>query len=120
MPVQCKSIYEDASPDDGLRVLTTNYWPRGVSRERAGTYVRLLAPTRDLLRAYRDGEISWQEYEVRYLAEMQDDARQQEIGRLAEAAAGGTVTVMCVCKDEAQCHRRLLRDLIGERMERAS
>ena len=31
-------------------------------------------------------------------------------------AVRGTVTVMCVCKDEAQCHRRLLRGLIEARM----
>jgi uncharacterized protein YeaO (DUF488 family) len=120
MPVQCKSIYEDASPGDGLRVLTTNYWPRGISRERAGTYVRILGPTRDLLRGFKDGVISWEEYEVRYVAEMQDEAHQVEIARLAEAAARETVTVMCVCKDDAQCHRRLLRDLIDARIEKVA
>ncbi len=120
MPVQCKSIYEDASPADGIRVLTTNYWPRGISRERAGTYVRILGPTRDLLRGFKDGTISWDEYEVRYLAEMQDEQRRAEIARLAELAVRETVTVMCVCKDDAQCHRRLLRDLIRARTEAAA
>jgi uncharacterized protein YeaO (DUF488 family) len=41
MPIRSKSIYDEAAPDDGARVLTTNYWPRGVSRERAGTYKRV-------------------------------------------------------------------------------
>lgn len=100
--------------------LTTNCWPRGISRERAGTYLRVLGPTRDLLRAFKDGTISWDEYEVRYLAEMQDEPHQREIARLAEAATTETVTVMCVCKDDAQCHRRLLRDLIRAQIERAA
>jgi uncharacterized protein YeaO (DUF488 family) len=117
MPVRSKSVYEDASPDDGLRVLTTNYWPRGVSKERGGKYVRLLAPTRDLLHAFRDGEVSWAEYEQRYLDLMRDEACEHEIARLAEAASQQTVTVMCVCKDDAQCHRRLLRQLVAQRME---
>ena len=51
MGVQCKSIYDPADPADGVRVLTTNYWPRGISRERAGTYKRVLGPSRELLRA---------------------------------------------------------------------
>jgi uncharacterized protein YeaO (DUF488 family) len=116
MPIRCKGIYEEASPDDGMRVLTTNYWPRGVSRERAGTYRRILGPTRELLRAFRGGEISWSEYEVRYLDEMREQSRQAEIEALAAAAQTQTVTVMCVCKDERVCHRRLLRDLIDARM----
>jgi len=116
MAIRAKSVYEEASPDDGVRVLTTNYWPRGVSKERAGMYVRALAPSRELLRAFKDGEISWEQYEPRYLAEMSGEAQRDEIARLAERAASETVTVMCVCKEEAQCHRRLLRAMIEERM----
>ena len=119
MVVRGKSIYEPESPDDGMRVLTTNYWPRGVSRERAGTYIRALAPSRELLRAYKDGAIGWAEYEPRYLDEMRGEQQQAEIGRLASAAREGAVTVMCTCKDDTQCHRRLLRELIEQRREEA-
>jgi uncharacterized protein YeaO (DUF488 family) len=119
MPARCKSIYEDTSPADGVRVLTTNYWPRGVSRERAGSYVRALAPTRELLRAYRDGLVAWDEYETRYRSQMCGESQQAEIRRFAALARTETVTVMCVCRDDAHCHRRLLRDLISDEMERA-
>ncbi len=112
MPIKSKRIYAEASPGDGLRVLTTNYWPRGISRERAGTYVRALAPSRDLLRSYKDGVIEWPEFEVAYLDEMTKERPKDEITRLASLAATDTVTVMCACEDEAHCHRRLLRDLI--------
>ncbi|MDP9238262.1 MAG: DUF488 family protein [Chloroflexota bacterium] len=116
MPIHSKNIYEPAGPEDGLRVLTTNYWPRGISKERAGTYMRALGPSRDLLRAFKDGQISWEQYEVRYLEEMRADKQQSEIRRLADLSRNETVTVMCMCKDEAQCHRRLLRDLIEAEM----
>jgi uncharacterized protein YeaO (DUF488 family) len=58
MPIRRKSIYQDASPDDGVRILATNYWPRGVSRERAGVYKRVLAPSRELLRLFKDEAIT--------------------------------------------------------------
>jgi uncharacterized protein YeaO (DUF488 family) len=116
MPVRGKSIYDAEERDDGVRVLTTNYWPRGVSRERAGVYKRVLAPSRPLLRAFKDGEIGWAEYELRYLEEMRGEAQRAEIAALAEAAATETVTVMCTCRDDAQCHRRLLRELIEARI----
>ncbi|HXK34798.1 MAG TPA: DUF488 family protein [Dehalococcoidia bacterium] len=112
MPVRAKSIYEQAEPGDGLRVLTTNYWPRGVSKERVGVYKRILGPTRDLLHAFKSGEVAWPEYERQYLELMRGEEQQQAIRELAERARHGTVTVMCVCKDDAECHRRLLRDLV--------
>ncbi len=117
MPVRAKSIYEESSPADGIRILTTNYWPRGVSKERAGTYLRALGPSRDLLRAFKQNEITWPEYEARYLEEMRGERQREEIARIAGLARDETVTVMCMCKDDAECHRRLLRDLIEEQME---
>ena len=120
MPVRSKSIYEPASPDDGTRVLATNYWPRGVSKERAGTYMRILAPSRELLRAFKDGQIEWAEFELRYIDEMRAPDKQPALDDVAAMAERETVTVMCVCKDEAQCHRRLLRALIEARMRQTA
>ena len=112
MPVRTKSIYEDPSRNDGLRVLATSYWPRGVTRERAGTYIRALAPSRELVRGFKDGEIAWTEFRRRYLAEMRGERQREEIARLAELARDKTITIMCMCPDESRCHRRLLRELI--------
>jgi uncharacterized protein YeaO (DUF488 family) len=116
--IRSKSIYEPASDEDGVRVLTTNYWPRGVSKERAGTYIRALAPSRGLLRAFKDGEIDWASFEPSYLEEMRDDEKRTLIRDLAQQARSETLTVMCTCKDEAHCHRRLLRGLIEAEMAR--
>ena len=33
--IKLKRIYEDASSDDGYRVLVDRLWPRGVSKEEA-------------------------------------------------------------------------------------
>ncbi len=116
MPVRAKSVYEPAEPDDGLRVLTTNYWPRGVSKERGGVYKRILAPTRDLLHAYKAGEVGWPEYERQYLHLMCGEEQRAEIAALAETARTQTVTIMCMCKDASQCHRSVLQRLIEDAM----
>jgi uncharacterized protein YeaO (DUF488 family) len=118
MTIKSKRIYDEAAPDDGQRVLTMNYWPRGISRERAGTYIRILAPSRELLRSFKGGAIEWPAFERAYRAEMTGDAQRAEIQRLAALASSGDVTVMCACVDEAQCHRRLLRELIATEMAR--
>jgi len=117
MPVQSKSIYDAPAAGDGVRVLVTQYWPRGVTREQAGTYVRALAPSRELLRAFQEERIDWDEYRVGYLREIASSpVAQEEIARLATLARSEVVTLMCVCRDDQQCHRSLLRQLVEERM----
>ncbi len=112
MPVRAKSIYEPPSARDGLRVLATQYWARGVARDRVDEYVRALAPSRELLHAFRDGEIGWPELRRRYFGEMKRPEALAEIERLAGIARRRVVTVMCVCDGEKRCHRSLLRGLI--------
>ncbi len=112
MPILTKSIYEPQVPEDGLRVLTTRYWPRGIRREKVDRYLPSLGPSRDLLHAFKASVIDWHEFRNRYLLEVESPKAIEEIEMLAEQSATATVTVMCVCKDDSQCHRRLLKELI--------
>jgi len=110
--IRTKSVYSPADPSDGKRILTTQYWPRGIPRTAVDEYVRTLGPSRGLLHTFKRGEIDWPTYESGYLEEMRAEAPKQEIQRLAGIALEQRITILCVCKDEAFCHRRLLRDLI--------
>lgn len=110
--VSAKSVYESADPGDGYRVLATRYWPRGIARSAADEYISRLAPSRELLQAFRRGAIDWETFRTHYLKEMENEGAQEEIRRLATMARSQRVTVMCVCRDEGRCHRSLLRDLI--------
>jgi uncharacterized protein YeaO (DUF488 family) len=110
--IRTKSIYETPTPSDGYRVLATRYWPRGISKDSIDAYIAGLAPSRELLHQYRQGQLDWRVYRNQYLAEMRGETARREIHRLARLAREQTVTVMCVCKDADRCHRSLLRDLI--------
>jgi len=110
--IRTKSVYSPPDPSDGIRILTTQYWPRGIPRAAVGEYVRKLGPSRGLLHAFKRAEIDWPTYEAGYLEEMRAEGPRREIERLAGIALKQQVTILCVCKDEAFCHRRLLRDLI--------
>ncbi len=112
MPILTKSIYEPRVPEDGLRVLTTRYWPRGIRREKVDRYLPILGPSRELLQAYKASAIDWQEFKIRYLREIENQQASEEIGRLTALAGAATVTVMCVCKDDSECHRRLIKESI--------
>ena len=116
-PVRTKSVYEPADPADGRRVLVTQYWPRGIRKTAADEYVRKLGPSRELLHAFKQGTISWETFRARYLQEMESEEAKSEIRRLANVARSERITVMCVCRDERECHRSLLKELIVKSRE---
>ena len=53
--IQCKRVYDEASLEDGTRVLVDRLWPRGVSKEEASLNDRMkkIAPS-DALRRWFD------------------------------------------------------------------
>ena len=42
MSIRLKRVYEEPSRTDGVRVLVDRLWPRGVSKEKAGTGPKLV------------------------------------------------------------------------------
>lgn len=116
--VRLKRIYDPPAPEDGHRVLTSRYWPRGVPRTAVDEYSVETAPSRDLLRAFKHEGLSWEDYARRYLAEMEGPEAHKATSRLAAIARSRTITLMCVCKDDDRCHRSLLRDLVLQEAER--
>jgi len=85
MPIRTKRIYDPSSPDDGFRLLTMRYWPRGIRKALVDAWDRGLAPSQELLHDIRTRTATWEQY---------------------------TVTVVCSCKDESHCHRWLLAGLV--------
>lgn len=110
--VRLKRVYEPASPDDGYRVLSTRYWPRGISRPACDEYITKTAPSRALLREFKHEGLGWEEYVPRYLEEMSAPEANSVIRRLATMAKSDRITLMCICEDENRCHRSLLKGLV--------
>lgn len=114
MPVHAtKTIYDPADPEaDGLRILATRFWPRGVKRAAADLYLPDLAPSKDLLQAFKAKEIAWPEFKRRYVAEMKGQGSLLRTLHWLDAR-GEDVTVMCACDEPEHCHRHVLKDLIA-------
>jgi len=110
--VRGKSVYEKREESDGVRILATRYWPRGIARAVIDEYLRLLSPSRELLHGFRDGRVTWDDFSDRYRKEMAGETQRAEIHRLAKLARSQIVTIMCVCKEPVNCHRSLLCELI--------
>jgi len=115
--VKTKSIGDPIEEVDGSRILVTRYWPRPFKRERLriSEWCRSVAPSRELLRDWRDSRISWADYEKRYLHEMTH--HEQEIRRLDQMASCGSITLLCFEPEgDPHCHRHLLKRLIEEQV----
>ena len=66
-------VYERPPPEIGHRLLVMRFWPRGVRKEAVDGWERELAPSAELLRAFRAERIEW--------AQALEDARlDQEVG----------------------------------------
>ena len=108
-----KSVYDPVEASDGERILVTRYWPRGMSKERVACsqWLRDLAPSTDLLKAWKAGDISWSDYTRRYREQM--SGQEERIRTLASRAAQRTITLLCFEREaDPHCHRHLLKKMI--------
>jgi uncharacterized protein YeaO (DUF488 family) len=110
--IRLKRIYDRPSGQDGFRVLATRYWPRGVSRDAVDEYQSRIAPSRELIKEYRKGGLSWTAFGKRYKQELSSERPQVELRRLARIASSRVITLLCYCDMETDCHRTLLREAI--------
>ena len=126
--IKTKRINDQPGPDDGYRVLISRYWPRGWRKYDAtwDVWDKRLDPSVDLHAAWYGRQrlgrrvvarglpgISWDEYEARFLEEMQSPESQLALEELCQRSfQGETITLLCFCENEVQCHRSLVCRLI--------
>ncbi|MBW7957741.1 MAG: DUF488 family protein [Deltaproteobacteria bacterium] len=115
--VKTKSVYDKEDETDGLRVLVTRYWPRGVKRERADLWIRGLGPSTELIKDWKKGALEWDEFRKRFEKEFRDEGKQKLLDELEKAVIESgekKATLLCTCREEAVCHRIILKEMIEE------
>jgi uncharacterized protein YeaO (DUF488 family) len=117
MVIRHASIYdadEATLARDGLRVLVSRYWPRGVRRERVDVWLKDAAPSRELLRGYNHEGMPWDEFERRYRGELLDE-RPEVLDQLRNLEREhGALTLLCYERIPPleRCHRQILAQLL--------
>jgi uncharacterized protein YeaO (DUF488 family) len=120
MPLRLRSVQlgSPRSRGEGLRIGAVRYLPRGVAKSDYGrrdyfdVWLPTLAPSRELLRAYKTSGMTPATFYRRYRTEMRQLEARQTIELLARVAARTPLAVGCYCEDERRCHRRVLVELI--------
>ncbi|HZZ30179.1 MAG TPA: DUF488 family protein [Pirellulales bacterium] len=113
--------YKIGSPrkkSEGLRIGTVRLLPRGLPkreytrRNLFDVWLPLVAPSRELLAAYKDGKKTPQQFFRAYRAEMQRPEAKHTVALLAAISRHTPIAIGCYCEDESRCHRSVLIQLI--------
>ena len=113
--IKTKSIYKAKEESDGIRILVTRFYPRGVKKDHFDYWIRDLSPSIELLKGYKSGSRSWDEFTIALLSEFRDNANSLEIiHKLHTQSNWNNITLLCYEKDGSLCHRHLLRDIISD------
>lgn len=120
MDIRIKRVYEQASPEDGFRVLVDRLWPRGLTKEKlhAALWMKSAAPSTELRKWFGHDRSKWQEFRHRYLDELAkgfDGERQ-----LLDEAQQERVTLLYAARDPECNHALVLREHLLSRAEHRS
>lgn len=115
--IRIKRVYDEASADDGYRVLVDRLWPRGVSKERAqlDAWLKDVAPSPALRTEWHHDPDRLEEFAGRYRAEL--DSNPQTVAAVTElralAAEHPVTTLLYGAKDRHVNHARILADYLA-------
>jgi uncharacterized protein YeaO (DUF488 family) len=115
LTIKTKPIYQPREDDDGMRILITRHYPRGVRKEHFDLWLRELSPSASLLASYKQGLCSWDKFKGTFLNELLSNIDSLDtLYALNEAIRSNDITLLCYEKDKQPCHRHIIRDLIEQ------
>ncbi len=117
--IKVRRAYEPAQPSDGRRFLVDRLWPRGVKKEdlRLDDWLKDVAPSDELRRWFGHDPSRWDEFQLRYFAELDENPA---TARLLDAVAQpGDVTLIYSARDPEHNQAIALRSYLQRRLSEA-
>lgn len=117
--IRLKRAYDEASDDDGARILVERLWPRGVRKEAAALdeWLKDVAPSPELRKWYKHESPKWEDFRARYRRELEErlEAR-AAVEQLADRVRSGPVTLVLATKDTEHSSAALLKEYLEEKL----
>jgi len=114
-----KRVYDPPSPEDGTRILVDRLWPRGVTKDRVGLWLKDIAPSDVLRREFHGNPDRWDEFRAAYAAELGSATALAALAILDEKRQAGPVTLLYAAKDDTRNNAEALRLWLAERDRRS-
>lgn len=106
MLLRTKSIQAKTELSDGLRICVMR---RPGEFDNWDMWIPKLAPSTELLNAYKYEDLPWEQLVERYTKEVLN-TQEELLGKLVALLESGTVTLLCWEETADFCHRKLLAD----------
>ena len=114
--IKLKRVYEEDTPDDGVRYLIERLWPRGIRKEslHIDAWLKEAGPSTELRKWFSHDPEKWPEFRRRYSAEL--DHAKDVWTPIREAAERGTVTLLYSSHDTEHNNAVALKEYIERKM----
>lgn len=90
------------------------YWPRGVKKDKVDIWYKDLGTSKDLIKSWKAGKVSWVEFKRQYIVDLKDRHKQALIQELVRRSKRENTTLLCSCRDPNACHRIVLKEQIEQ------
>jgi uncharacterized protein YeaO (DUF488 family) len=114
--IRTKRVYEQATREDGYRILVDRLWPRGVRKDKAKVdlWLKEIAPSNDLRKRFCHDPEKWEEFKKKYETELKQN--QELLRRIKQTEKDkGVVTLLYSAKDEEHNNAVALSIILGAR-----
>lgn len=113
--IQIKRIYEDASPQDGYRILVDRLWPRGMSKIRAklDEWDKEVAPSAGLRSWFGHKPERFSEFSELYRDELKE--KTAELNRIRKISEKQKITLLYGARDPKINHAVILLQILENR-----
>lgn len=114
MAIRTARIYDEASKDDGFRVLVDRVWPRGIKKADAALdeWLKDVGPSKQLRSWFGHDPERFQEFARRYRTELKGNDAFDELCSIV--AKHSTVTLLFGAKDTEHNQAVVLADALRE------
>ncbi|MBV4490788.1 DUF488 domain-containing protein [Pseudomonas oryzicola] len=115
--IRCKRVYDAVEEADGQRVLVDRLWPRNKRKQDLqGQWLREVAPSAALRKAFHQGELDFAGFTRRYQQELA--AHPEHWYPLLDLATKGTLTLLYAGKDTECNNARVLAEWLEDELDK--
>jgi uncharacterized protein YeaO (DUF488 family) len=113
MPIWIKRVYDEARPQDGVRILVDRLWPRGISKDKAAfaEWMKEVAPSTALRQWFDHRPERWAEFQTRYRQELRENPM---VATLRQRARAETVTLLYGSRNRDFNHAKVLANALAD------
>ena len=116
--IKLKRAYEEATEDDGTRVLVERLWPRGLSKDRAriDLWLKDVAPSNELRKWFAHDPNKFSEFRQRYQQELSSGSGEEALLKLREMTRQqkSKITLVFSAHDTQHNNAVVLQELLNE------